>query len=212
MKPKNLNFIIGNLLRPALVIVMACFILSCAVSAPTRFYTLTPMKTSQDLTRVKSLDSSGLTIGVGPVNFPEYLNRSEIMTQVGPNQYDLSEFHKWAEPLESNFRRVLSENLSFLLKTDNLAVLSWDSLARFDYLIKINVLRFQPTYKDTAVLEAQWTISKKGTQQSLLSCQHVYQEPLKGEGYSAAVSALSRATASLSKDIAESISSHLGKE
>lgn len=205
MKKDSLALFETKIFIVATLMLMVFMLFSCTISAPTSFYTLTPIQTDQKYTRSKTQDNSFLTVGIGPVNFPQYLNRSEIMTKVDKNRFELSEFHKWAEPLQDNFRQVLIENLSCLLKTGKLAILSWRDFNQLDYQVKIEVLQFQPTYKNKAVLKAQWMILKSEVKQPLFICQHLYQEPLKGKSYEAVVDALSLTTASLSKDIAESL-------
>jgi len=49
--------------------------------------------------------------GVGPVTLPPYLDRSQIVMSDRANELNLAEFDQWAESLQTNFTRVLGENL-----------------------------------------------------------------------------------------------------
>ena len=82
---------------------------SCTILAPqpdaSRFYLLTPSAA----TGAPPAGSRGLVIGLGPTKLPDYLLRSEIATRVSPNRVAYADDHRWAEPLERNFNRVLAE-------------------------------------------------------------------------------------------------------
>lgn len=53
-----------------------------------------------------------LTLGLGTVALPALLDRPQIVTQLDPNQVELSEHHRWAGELADNVRRVLAQNLA----------------------------------------------------------------------------------------------------
>jgi uncharacterized lipoprotein YmbA len=98
--------------RIAAVCVGAAFTLltACATSAPTRFYVLSSLPASGAESRNAKLEDC-TAVGVGPVELPDYLDRTEIVTRVSPNKLELAQFDQWAESLESNFSLVLAENL-----------------------------------------------------------------------------------------------------
>ena len=56
-------------------------------------------------------ETNNMFIGIGPIRFPAYLDREQIVTRTAQNRLDISENDRWAEPLEENFTRVLSQNL-----------------------------------------------------------------------------------------------------
>src|SRR5271156_3207024 len=88
----------------------------CSVLSPqadrSKFFILSPVSDSAGITARPSSTSpdSQLTVGVGPISFPDYLRRLAMVTRVSPNRIDLSDERRWAEPLDKNFTRVLSEN------------------------------------------------------------------------------------------------------
>src|SRR5262245_45489678 len=59
--------------------------------------------------------ASGVAVGLGPLKFPDYLQRSEIATRISDTRVDYSKRDLWAEPLERNFVRVLSEDVAATL-------------------------------------------------------------------------------------------------
>ena len=99
---------------------------SCALrsSATTKFYILSPLVQPV----VEKQDEKGKkckTIGIGPLDLPGYLDRPEIVTRVNPDELELAELDNWAEPLKDNITRVLAENISRLLCTEDVVIFPW---------------------------------------------------------------------------------------
>jgi uncharacterized lipoprotein YmbA len=60
------------------------FVLGCASTPPSRFYTLSSLQEG-GRGQKESPSDQGLVITVGPIKFPEYLDRTEIVTRAGSN-------------------------------------------------------------------------------------------------------------------------------
>ncbi|MBG89678.1 MAG: hypothetical protein CMO80_22645 [Verrucomicrobiales bacterium] len=72
---------------------------------PTRHFTLSARATSAN-------ESTGVSIYIGEVEIPEYLNRSNLVLRKSGNEITISEYDRWAEPLENGITRVIAENIS----------------------------------------------------------------------------------------------------
>ncbi len=174
--------------------------------APTKLYILSPLAGPG----VEMHNKAGeifMTIGIGPVHLPEYLDRPEIVTRINPNELKLAELDIWAEPLEVNFTRVLVENISRLLSTEPVAVFPWGASPQIDFQIDIEVIRLDGDLAGKAFLIAQWSILNSANKSILFSKKSQYTESVGGTGYSALVAAQSRMIGALSLDIAEAIKS-----
>ncbi len=154
-------------------------------------------------------DEIFMTIGVGPVHLPEYLDRPEIVTRINPNELKLAEFDIWAEPLQVNFTRVLIENISRLLSTEPVAVFPWEAFPQVDFQIDVELVRLDGDIAGKAFLTAQWSILNSSNKSILFSKKSQYTKSVDGTGYSALVAAQSRMIGALSHDIAEAIKSLL---
>ena len=181
----------------------------CAASAPTNYYLLSPMETESKGSARDYRDRSCAAVGIGPVELPAYLDRAEMMTRVNRNKLTLSELHHWAEPLQENFKRVLADNLDTRLCTSNIAVFPWRSSPPINYRIEADIIRFEPTAKDTAVLLLRWSLLDQQAKRIVHSRRARYTQPIKGQGHVAVAAALSRATAELSRDMAQVIRRHV---
>ena len=63
-----------------------------------------------------------LVLGLGPVTVPDYMDRNEMLDVVGPYELRYSAQNRWVEPLGTQVRRTLADNLRTELKPD--AILS----------------------------------------------------------------------------------------
>jgi uncharacterized lipoprotein YmbA len=87
---------------------------------PSKFFVLAPAATggANSIAPAGLATSSSPTIGLGPIKLPQYLDRDEVVTRVGPNRLELSDRDRWAEPLADNFKQVLAQDLTHSLVLD----------------------------------------------------------------------------------------------
>ena len=176
-------------------------LIGCASTPPTRFYVLSPATVSEKEQRPPEVPC--VSIGIGPVQIPEYLGRSGIVTRVTPHEVVVSTLNRWAEPLKDNLSRALAENLSSLLCIKSVLMLPASGASSVDYRIRMEVIRMDGNLGDTAVLDVFWMVL--AGKKVLLSKRSSHQQTTGGEGYEEFVSAQSRNLASLSREIAEAI-------
>lgn len=182
-----------------------CVNLGKGTQETTKFYVLHSMSGLKAETQT-TLDRDDLTIGVGPVKFPPYLDRPQIVTRTSPNELDFATFAWWAEPLDENFSSVLAENLSVLLSMDAIEVYPWTLSVPVDYQVTMNVTRFDGTPGGDVSLKARWAILGDDGNEVLLSRTSSFIEHAgKPPDYEAIVSAQSRVVEALSHDIAMAI-------
>jgi uncharacterized lipoprotein YmbA len=174
----------------------------CASSKPSRYYLLSALGPTQS-----AKEDQGVSVGVGPIELPKYLDRPQIVTRGSQNRLYLGEFDRWAEPLEQNFARVLAENLAALLSTDDVVQYPWKRSARVDYQIIVMVNRFDAAMGGDTVLHARWTVCDGDGQTVVPPRASRITEPAASADYEAIVQAGSRALEQLSRQIAGAIQS-----
>jgi uncharacterized lipoprotein YmbA len=175
----------------------------CA-SQPSRFYLLRAVPN----TETASLEMSGQqgpTIGVGPVTLPRYVDRPQIITRTSPYELKVAEFDRWAEALDTNFSRVLAENLSILLPTARVVMSPWARAIPIDYQVTVDVTHFLSQVGGDSLLIADWTLFKGEGQDALTSGRARFTAPPSGQDYAAIVAAMSQTVASLSREIATAV-------
>jgi uncharacterized lipoprotein YmbA len=198
---------IGFLKTVTLVVTFTTLLLTgCGSSSPrVDFYTLNPLTGMQAEANTPAADQK-LSIGVGPVEIPEILDRPQIVTRSGPNKLNVDEFHRWAGRLDESFAQVLAQNISLLLATDQVAVYPWQADFKPRYRIALKISYFEGQWGKDVLLEAIWSVTSRQSQQTHRMRKSVINEPLSPEpDYEALVAAHSRAIAQLSREIAKEI-------
>ncbi len=179
-------------------------VIGCAGTAPTKFYSLNSLITSDTAQRAVSADHS-IVIGVGPVKIPDYLDRPHIVTRTGRNEVTVADFNRWAGPLKSDIARVLAENLSIILSADRVYTYPWESYIPVKYRIAVNVTRFDGVGGEDVLLNANWSVFGKNGKKPLLINSSSFSEKTVERSYAALVDAQSRLLENLSHDIADAI-------
>jgi len=180
------------------------FAAGCARTKPAKFYTLNPLDVANIASRAEEMDS-GVALGIGPISFPDYLDRPQIATRNSRNALAFAEFNRWAGSLKEDFSRVLAENISMLLATDRISLFPWKSATPIDYRITANVIRFEGQTAGNVTLKARWSVLDSSGEIVLAMKMSSFTESVGGGNYEALVAAQSRALESLSREIAEAI-------
>jgi len=178
--------------------------MACASNAPSRFYVLSSLTGTGGEPEMAS-DKRQLTIGIGPVELPAYLDRQQIVTRVSPNELHLAGFDEWAEPLKDNLTRVLVENLSVLLSKDLFTIFHFRDPEPIDYQVGVEVMRFDGSLAGDASLLVRWTIFGEEDKKLLLTRKSSFKEATGGPGYEALVAAQSKTVEALALEIAGAI-------
>jgi hypothetical protein len=173
-------------------------------SSPTKFYTLTPVAGLPAAGPPPAGGDGGVTVGVGPVTLPAYLDRPQIVTRRSPDELDLSDFDRWAGPLDDNIERVLAQDLATLLRTDRVALFPWPVSRSVPRQIVVDMLRFDGSLGGEVVLDARWRVVANDGKELVLK-RSTLSEATGGQGYGTLVAAMSRALAGLSRDIAAAL-------
>jgi len=199
----------GFLFRPKHLAIMICWLalVGClgGPSAPTNFYMLSPLSSSQTRT-IETTKEDRIRIGLETVVVAEYLNRNEIVVNLDNTVYKLAEFNQWAEPLSDNLTRVLAQNLANMLRDDFIGVFfSADSSIPLDYRLEIDVIRLDGNLGDQVTLVAQWALLEAEEDVLILLGRSVYQEQVADSTYKGLVLAKSRAIDRLSRHVATAI-------
>lgn len=139
----------------AFALVLALALTACGSSPRNNYYLLTA-------TPGNSASGQAPSLGIGPVEIPEYLNRSGLVYSRLGNQLQISSQERWAEPLEDGITRVIAMNLAGLLDTQNVRYFPWSPQRAPNYGIKINVLSLDAN-DHQATLVAEWLLYRPDT-------------------------------------------------
>jgi len=175
----------------------------CASSPPIRFYMLSSTPDIREM--AGKTDENCPTIGVGPIELPQYLSRAQIATAPSENEVSYADFDQWAQPLPGNFSHVITENLSRLVCTKAVYQFPWIMPEHPDYRVRMQVITMTGNPGGKAFMDVWWTISGGNDNKVKVSTRSRYSEPVQGQDYTALVQAYSKILASLSRDIAKTV-------
>ena len=186
------------------LIMGSCSPFGAGTQRDTKYYVLSSMQSeAKPVQPMANLPDIG--IGVGPIRMPLYLDRSDIVTRGSLNEVEIADFSQWAGQLQENFSRVLAENLSVLLQTDNVGVFPFIRRELLDYNITVYVTRFDGLPGDQAHLRARWSILDGKRKKSLFEKHTVASHPTDSDTTEALIAAKSITLGQLSREIAQAI-------
>jgi uncharacterized protein len=155
------------------ILAMPLIAMACTILPPqkdtTQFFILTPAPESASSSSSSPASHRELSIGLGPIDFPGYLERREIVTRSSGDQLHLSQNKLWAESLDSNFQRVLSQDLGNQLGTQRIVLFPWYGRPQIDYQVEVQVHRFDTDDTNRSQLNARWIIKDGKTGRELLA-------------------------------------------
>ncbi len=184
-----------------LAVVAVLLLAGCASTPPSTFYTLSPLPGE---TRGAAPTADGLGVGLGPVTFPVFLDRPQIVSRLSDNRLALDEFSRWGGTLQDDFLRVWSENLVALLGTSRIIILPSEIRYPLDFRIAAEVLAFEGTADGQALLKVRWTLLDAAIDQVLGVREQSYRRPIPPPADdNAMIAALSETLADFSRDLAE---------
>lgn len=191
-------------LRIPCLLVLLAGLWACGTSQPTRYYLLS----SSAPAPAPASAQRDLTVGVGPIILPPYLERREMVSRSSTNELGVAVYHQWGEPFKDNISRVLSEDLGRRLGTERIVRLPLKrSLRRalvIDYQVTIVFGRFEKNPDGTVVLEARWAVLDNDKNELLLRRSEYSQNPT-GADHAAQAAAQSRVLGLLGEEIAAAV-------
>jgi len=166
------------------------------VVGDTHFYSLSSLPPTSN-------NQSNLKIGVGPIEIPRLLNRPQIISRKSDTEIQMSESHQWGGSFKEELIQSITDNLSSILKTDNIEQYPWKFSFRPKYQIRINIERFDGQVSKNILLKARWRLIKNNKE--ILVKRSVISTPVSGNSYAAYVKAQSKTLIALSKQISKQI-------
>ncbi len=120
---------------------------------PIRYYLLESMPEAPNIYSNKTF-----IINLKLVDFPDYLDRLQIVTRDKNNGIEFSDLERWAEPLQDNLTRVLRENLALVLPEANISINPWENSSNNAIKVKLVVNKILGKLDDHSQVDVRWTI------------------------------------------------------
>lgn len=144
---------------------------------------------------------SGQIVGLGPFAWPDYLNRSQIVTRLSDNELDVAEFHRWAEPLEQSFLAALAAEVASRARAGRVVVFPWSGRPELDCRVRGEVTRFDTDASGETVLLVNWTVAR-GPEAPETAHRGRYRSSARPGDYASIAAALSDTVSGFAADLA----------
>jgi uncharacterized lipoprotein YmbA len=142
-------------------------------------------------------------LGVGPIRFPQYLDRPQVIVAKGQGQFTLREDVRWAEDLGANFSRVFAEDLAARLPSARVLTHPWPRNQDVSFKVTLRVNQFHLTDSGFAKLDTRWELYRKD---GLLTTEHsLHSVRVESVSPGAEAMALSRTIDLLSAEVAVAV-------
>ncbi len=162
-------------------------------SAPVRFYTMSPMPAA-----VAADNSTPVPYIVGPMRFPRYLERPQIVTREG-SELKFNDLNRWAAGFEANVEAVLAENLRDRVGSN--PAVSGSVVANEAVRVLVDFVEFEGR-DDALVLRARWSLRNDRGPDRNWSEETALRRPIKADDLPSLVRAHDEALAGLADAIA----------
>jgi uncharacterized lipoprotein YmbA len=129
------------------------FLTGAPGAAANRYYVLTEATDLREIARLPKL-----SLGVGPIGLPDYLDRLSIARRSDANRVVYAENDRWAESLGGNVQRILAADLSVLLFTERITLFPWYRTSAPDRRVAIAIQRFEVDPQGKVRLWARWVL------------------------------------------------------
>lgn len=140
-------------------VILPIVLIGCGTTPASKYYLLSAEASSFP-------EGSSPSLGVGPIEIPEYLNRNSLVYSREGNRLHIANFERWAEPLDSSIGRVVRLNLASLLNTQNIQIYPWSKNERPEYGVEVTVINMDANDQQ-ARLVAEWHIYAPITQKTI---------------------------------------------
>lgn len=141
-------------------LLMPLILLGCGSTPASKYYLL-----SAQAKKIPSGTSP--SVGVGPIEIPEYLNRHAMVYNSDGNRLHIASFERWAEPLDSSILRVVRLNLASILNTQDVQAYPWGNSSRPEYGVAVTILKLDAN-DEGAKLIVEWHLSRPQSEQTLM--------------------------------------------
>jgi hypothetical protein len=172
-------------------------------SAAPRFYTLSSASGAAAGPPLASLPELGLV--VGPLEFPRYLDRPEVVTRDGSHRLIVLDAHRWGGSLRSDILRVLADDLGRLLGTPRVVIYPSEPRFPASWRILLDVREFEGEPGAKVTLRARWTLVSVADGHAAIIESAEFEEPTASGSVEDLVGAENRALGALGRQIAERI-------
>ena len=187
---------------PPLALAAALLSPGCAGKPKTQYFTLGDVAPAAAAPLAARPE---LGLAVGPLEFPRYLDRPELVTRDGSHRLVLSNANRWAGSLRSDVLRVVADDLGRLLGTPRVVAFPTEPRFRLDYRVLLDLRELEGVPGEAVTLRMRWTIVPGGEGRALAVEEALVVEPVGSASVEDLVAAQRAALGQVSREIASAL-------
>ncbi|MDJ0741647.1 MAG: PqiC family protein [Gammaproteobacteria bacterium] len=187
------------MIRPTALLLVSTLLAACTTTPEATFYRLG----GSDATAAAAL--STVSLSIGPIELPQYLDRPQIVSRDGANRLRIDEFHRWGGSLQEEIHRLLAARLGERLATQRIYRYPSRIVAQTDYRIAIDVRVFDGVLGGAVQLDVAWSLIDDRSADVLVVRRSRHVGDAAGADYAAYAAALGSLLERLADDLAAAI-------
>lgn len=180
-------------------IIIAFFLASCSLGGKTKssqFYVL-----DSTISTTEQEADNNVSLAISQVIVPGYIDRPHIITKTASAEIKFSEFNRWAEPIDSMFLRVLTQNIKTLTNSDQITGYPWSPEQTFEFVLRAKLIKFENNEAGDALLVVNWVLVKKNDESTPRANFSEFRASASNSSYAARVAALNDTLNQFSREI-----------
>lgn len=191
-------------LRAAAIVALATAVATGCFGGPKpAFFTLRSASGADAGPALASRPDLGLV--VGPLEFPRYLDRPELVTRDGSHRLVVADAHRWGGSMSSDVLRAVADDLGRLLGTVRVAVYPAEPRFPASYRVLLDVHEFEGVLGEKVALRVRWTIATVPDGRAVVVEESAVEQPVASASYEDLVAAESAALGTVTRQIAERV-------
>jgi uncharacterized protein len=194
-------------MKQVLVVTILSMMLLAACSSntlvKTQYYLLNSPTLSAN-TQLKNENSPVIFITL--LGFPDYLKQANLVLQLSDHQLHYSDFHFWAEPLQSSFAQALiddANNLDSRFQYVASTAIGPESTPTATIEVVVSISAFHATHQSQAILSGRYWLKDKTIVTNIRGNNFSVTVELKEDGYPHAVEQMRKAITLLAEQITQ---------
>jgi uncharacterized lipoprotein YmbA len=148
--------------------------------------------------------NSALSVAIGPVSLPGYIDRAEVVFASGPNEFQIPTNALWVGSLRENISRAVAADLGQVLASRDVRA-GFEPGFKPRYRVALDIRQFHGISGQEAILDLSWRIQNGASGETVSRHSGGFREPIIGDGYAPLVAAESRLLAQCAAAIAKSL-------
>lgn len=166
---------------------------------PARYYLLSPQQQPSF-----DFDVQGVKLTLGPISFPPYLDRPQLVSRNSRHEILVAESDRWAEPLPDNLLRVLKENLSRNLDGISISDYPWQPTDGRGLALQLTINQFDGVIGQNTLVDIRWLLLNSNNGQEL-DRGHFVSRLLIGNSHKQLVAGLNESLNQLSHQLSQAV-------